>query len=225
MKRLFALVSAFLLMLVCIVVPVSADSMFDTAKKIEPGKKYTAKINEGAKQHDYKIQVDGKGVMSVSLTSDIKWLTFKVYDSNGAEIYAEKEDIKTGRHSGSYDVDSNTGTFKGTMSYSVKKGTYYLHFQRYNWENGKFSFSVKTPGADGKATDASYLSINLKKGSKVNLGAVISGKNTDDVTLTTSDKKVAKVDSDGNVTAAASGTAIITVQSGKKSFQVAVVVK
>ena len=227
MKKFISIVFAAMLTLFCVAVPVKADSIFDTAKSIEAGKKYSNKINDTTKSHNYKIQVDGKGTMSITITSDLNYLDFEVFDSDGTKLSPDKKDIKTGSVSFdniTYYTNNTTGTFKGTISFSVKKGTYYLHFGRpsYLYPNGKFSFSVKTPDGKGKETVSapkSSIRVYMEKGNKIDLSAVASGK---DVTAkwSSSNEKVAKVNSKGTITAVSKGTCTITWKSSSATFTI-----
>lgn len=231
-KTITACITAVLLMFICFAVPVKADSIFDSAKEVTNGKKYTAKLSEKEKNHSYKVNVNSKGTLIVSITSDVKYMDFYVYDSDGTQIDEDSKEIKTGNYKTTWDggktsvTDGNTGTFKGDIKYSVKKGTYYLYFKRtpYLEHNGKFSFSVKTPDSSSSSSVSApkaTVKLYMDAGSKVDLGAVSSGK---DVTAswTSSDSKVAKVSSKGTVTAVSSGTCTITWKNGSTSFIVLV---
>ena len=107
MKKFISIVFAAMLTLFCVAVPVKADSIFDTAKSIEAGKKYSNKINDTTKSHNYKIQVDGKGTMSITITSDLNYLDFEVFDSDGTKLSPDKKDIKTGSVSFDEQGDAN----------------------------------------------------------------------------------------------------------------------
>ncbi|RHQ93388.1 cell adhesion protein [Ruminococcus sp. AF21-42] len=66
----------------------------------------------------------------------------------------------------------------------------------------------------------------LKKGKSITWKVKLNPSNSDDkITYTSSNKKVAAVDSKGKITAKGKGTAIITVKSGKVSVKCKITVK
>ena len=230
-KRFFSVILTAALAAVMCITSVSAESIFDSAKEIQAGKKYSDKISLNTSKHNYKIQIDGKGTMSVMLTSDISHFYFKVYDSDGVEMIADKEEIKTGAHNGYYETNSSNGTFKGTMSYSVKKGTYYLQIEKCFYNEGKFSFSVSVPGGSEKSSDTvssskdNTVRIYMEKGDKVTLAAVTGDKNVSAASWKSSDEKIAKVSSNGKITAVKAGNCTVTWKSGSSTFTVYVEVE
>ena len=67
-----------------------------------------------------------------------------------------------------------------------------------------------------------YLTINLKKGDTLSLGASVSGSGT--VKWSSSKPTVAAVSSSGKVTAKKAGSAIITAKCGSSSQKIKIVV-
>ncbi len=226
MKRSLSLLTAFLLMLVCAAVPARADSIFDDSKEIAQGMSYTFQISDKSAQRSYMVQTDAEGTLLVSVTSDVKFLDIRVFDAGGTELTAEKAKIKTGAHSydSTYKVSDTTGAFNAVMSYQVKEGTYYIQCARPSWSpaEGKVKLAVKLPEKTGSSSN--YMTVMLGQGDTLSLGAVVTGKIKNDVSITSSNENVAVVDEEGNVTAVSDGNAVITVQSGKNEFKIAVIV-
>ena len=120
--------------------------------------------------------------------------------------------------SGNYGID----TVVIDKNYTVKKGTYYISITHlYGNGSGDTKISVEYPTATADTVPA----VVLKKGDTIMLGAIVSGDPKTEVTLSTSDKNVAKVDSDGVVTAVSSGYSVITIKDGKKNYKIGIIVK
>ena len=119
--------------------------------------------------------------------------------------------------------------FKGSMSYSVKKGTYYIRLSNYSsWaynsynQNGKVTFTAIYPTGSSSTTKFNYLTISLKKGDTLSLGADITGSGS--ITWKSSKSSVASVSSAGKVTAKSKGSAVITAKVGKTTKKIKIVV-
>ena len=76
-----------------------------------------------------------------------------------------------------------------------------------------------TPSTTKEAT-LTYIQIEVKKGSALQLSGILSDATTGKVTWTTSKSSVASVSSSGKVTAKAKGTAVITAKYGKVSLKI-----
>lgn len=224
-KVLTVVIAAVLAMTMC-VLSVSAENIFDSAKAIESGKAYSLKITKSDKQFNYKIKVGKSGKMKISATSYINTVKFFVFDEDGSELSHKKADtnIKTGifnTNVSEFRTNKNTETFKGTVTYNVKPGTYYIQFSAKNSYQGKLNFSVTVPDGDTESAVSSSsseapLMLTMDEGDKIILTALASGKEKD-VTWSTSKSSVAKVSAGGKVTAVSSGKATITAKSGGKT--------
>lgn len=92
--------------------------------------------------------------------------------------------------------------------------------------SAKLTVTVQKKAVATSEIQIEKTSITLKKGEKTTLTPIVTPITTKDkVTYKTSDKKVATVNSKGQVEAKKSGTATITITSGKKSVKVKVTVK
>lgn len=92
--------------------------------------------------------------------------------------------------------------------------------------SAKLTVTVQKKAVATSKIQVEKTSITLKKGEKTTLTPIVTPITTKDkVTYKTSDKKVATVNSKGQVEAKKSGTATITITSGKKSVKVKVTVK
>lgn len=232
-KILSVLMSAVILV-TALCVPVSAASIEDTAKAIDSGKKvsFTPENKAGyPKYKDYKVTLSEKGTLKLTFDSVAQYLYVVIYNSNGEKVELSDKTASTG--SVSYSSYSKKATLKwnstieklkGTLSYkSLPKGTYYVRiWTEYPWETGKTSVSFTYPQETEEETASegkiSYLSVTLKAGDTLQLGAVVDGEGT--VTWSTSKKAVATVTTKGKITAKSAGTAIITAKLGSSSVKI-----
>lgn len=228
-KKVTAALLSALIMLSALCITVSADNIFEDSKKIEAGKTYSCEIKSSGEEHMYKIEVEDSGKMVINLTSYLEGVKFYVYDSDGVQIDFSDSNIKAGYKSKSFDdfycSDDSSGVFKGSLTYKVKSGTYYLVFKEYIYYKDKIKFSVSLPDSgDSSQTKVSSTTImlNMSVGDKIDLSAVKSGKVKSDAAWSSSDKKIAKVSSKGVITAVKSGQCTITWKSGSTSFSILV---
>lgn len=225
LKRIAAAFLAAVTLALTAAVTVSADSLFDTAKNIDSGKKVTKTLNYSNNDTmEYKFTASDKGTASVKVTAKAKRFAFNVYDEDGNEIlYSSKISMQGSSvlvYKNEYLWDSNTECFKGTFSWDVKANkTYYIKINKgtLSSDGGKFEVSFKYPTGE-KAPEA-LMSLTLKKGDTVQLGA-----NGDSASWTTSQKSVATVSDSGLVTAVKKGKAVITLKCGSKSQKIEIIV-
>lgn len=211
----------------------NAASIEDTAKAIDSGSKVSFKPTGEWK--DFKVKLSEKGTLKLNITTKSNLTLVKVLDSDGNVVKLTESDVTTGScyyssYNGRAELKWNSALekFSGKLSYkSLSKGTYYVRIGNYsNWYslypvNGKLSVSFKYPQAtseDDEAGTISKLTVTLKKGETLQLGAVVEGDGTPE--WTSSKKSVAAVDSDGKVTAKAAGTAEIQAKLGKSSVKI-----
>ena len=210
-------------------VTAGADSIYDTAKAISSGKSVSTILPAYNDTADYKITVSGSGTLKFSIESQMKELYMYVYDSDGNKISTiantdtsgYSADIGVKSH---YTVWNNTvEKYKGTVSYSVKSGTYYIRFNRTSSSgNGKLTFTATYPTGSSSKAKINYITLNLSKGDSLSLGADMTGSGT--VTWKSSNSSAVSVTSSGRVTAKGYGSAIITAKVGKTTKKIKIVV-
>ena len=225
LKRILAAALAAVTFALAMAVPASADSIFDTAKNIDSGKKVSKTLDTG-KSMDYKITPTEKGTATVKVTAKTFMFYFYVYDEDGNDVLYDYDNITMGSKDLSskkgFFWDNNAETFKGTFSFDVKANkTYYVQIKRYNWSSqgsGKFEASFKYP--TGETEPSALMTMTVKAGGTVQLGA-----NGDNASWSTSKKSVATVSKSGLVTAVKKGKAVITLKCGSKSQKIEIVVE
>ncbi len=238
MKRFLTVLLAAVMLFAAIPVTAFAESVEDTAVAIDSGDKQTATLKEKHDRAVYKVKLTSDGDLEVTLSARLSRMTLSVLDSDGNAIGQSSYDMK----SGAYDWVSsskNVMEFKwnesvekiaGTVTYSLKKGTYYISVMRGNKfydasGKGNIAVTAKFPGEE-KEEDAkiSVLGITMKKGDTMQLTADLTSKDGK-VTWKSSKKTVAKVSEDGVVTAVKKGTATITAKCGKSTMKLKITVK
>ncbi len=236
-KFLSVLVTAVMLV-TALCIPAGAASIEDTAKAIDSGKKVSFTMKEPQlikyTYYDYKVTLSEKGTLKLSFNAKASDIRVKVLDSDGNPVELSSKSVSSGSalyHTGRYggytslNWNSTMENFKGTLSYkSLKKGTYYIRMWATNKVTGKTSVSFSYPQETDEETETegkiSYLSVTLKAGDTLQLGAVVDGEGT--VTWSTSKKAVATVTTKGKITAKAAGTATITAKLGSSSVKIKV---
>lgn len=205
---------------------VSADTIFDQAKKIDSNKKVSKTLNSD-EYLIYKITPTEKGTAKVKLTSDGHTTCFFVYDVDGNSIDFDA-DITSGSKSLLDDTtffqNRDTGAFKGTLSWNVKANkTYYIKIAHKNLKT-KCTASFYYPS--GEPADDTFMTATLKKGDTLKLGAIApAGKKSSDIKWSSSNKAAATVSADGLVTAVKKGESVITVKCGNKSQKIKIIVE
>ncbi len=236
LKKITAiLVTAVTAVIMCIV-SVSADSIFDTAKKITSGKKYKITLENEDDVSDYKVEVSQKGTLKINFTSNMDFLNIFVMDSDGASIELSDKDVKSGSYYNDnygFKWNSEIEVCNASAEYSVKKGTYYIRFKRCAIGKAKGSgdlkFSVSYPGGsikeDSDSSAKDCITVYLDKGDTLQLGALFGGKDNSSAKWSSSNEKVAKVSSKGVVKAVSAGSTVITAKSGNKTVSIVVIVE
>lgn len=171
-------------------------------------------VYDESSPHYYKIVLTSDGKLDLKVTMDSNVLV-KILDEDG-----EKKD------SISVWIDYRTGLAVATMNKSLAKGTYYIGIWNTGSNSGEYKFSATFPSnSTDKTATGAYPAIYLSSGDSIGLGAVVSNTVRDDVTISTSNRRVAKVNSYGYVTAVKKGTAVITIKYGRTSTKLCVVVE
>lgn len=229
LKKILAAALAAAMAFVMLAVPAGAESIEDTAKAIKSGKSYSAILPSNDNTADYKITVSKSGTLKLDIVSVISKSCVYVYDSDGNKVTSIKTEAtsgdiyKAGYKSTECWWNSTIEKFKGSISYSVNKGTYYIRVSRAwnTYGSGDVTLTATFPSSDSSSTSSSpYLTLEVKKGSSVQLGTTISG-----ATWSTSKKSVATVSSSGKVTAKKKGSAIITAKVNGTTIKVKIKVK
>lgn len=229
LKKFLAAALAAAMAFVMLAVPAGAESIADTAKAIKSGKSYSAILPSNYDTADYKITVSKSGTLKLDIVSVISKSCVYVYDSDGNKVTSIKTEAtsgdiyKAGYKSTECWWNSTIEKFKGSISYSVNKGTYYIRVSRAwnTYGSGDVTLTATFPSSDSSSTSSSpYLTLEVKKGSSVQLGTTISG-----ATWSTSKKSVATVRSSGKVTAKKKGSAIITAKVNGTTIKVKIKVK
>ncbi len=212
-------------------VTAGADSIYDTAKAISSGKSVSTILPAYNDTADYKVTVSGSGTLKFSIESQMGKLSMEVYDSNG-NLLSTIANTDTSGNSSSIGKDMHNmywndtiEKYKGTVSYSVKSGTYYIRFYRYSYSssgNGKLTFTATYPTGSSSKAKINYITLNLSKGDSLSLGADMTGSGT--VTWKSSNSSAVSVTSSGRVTAKGYGSAIITAKVGKTTKKIKIVV-
>lgn len=230
--KILSVIMAAVMLVAALCVSAGAESIEDTAKAIDSGKKVS--FTPSADYKDYKVTLSEKGTLKLTITTKAEDVRIKIIDSNGNIVALSDKSISTGSAFYSYNGytvmqwNSTMEKFSGKLSYkSLAKGTYYIRIYNYNDAfydvKGKMSVSFKYPQkTEEEAADGtiSCLSVSLKKGESLQFGAVIEGEGT--VEWSSTKKSVAAVSSDGKITAKSKGTATIEAKLGKSSVKIKV---
>lgn len=198
-------------------VTASAISLFPDAVTAKSGKE-VEKTMSSMSTKTYKFSVSKKGTLEIKVThTSSQYVTFQLKDSDGGVIGASNSEAKAGYWDGraAYPRD---GVFSGYKTYNLTKGTYYLEV--YSSDGGLVSFTPTYPSSASTEKKVSYLSATLKKGSTLQLGAVLSDGKAGTAEWSSSKSSVAAVSSKGNITAKAKGTAVITAKVGSSTVKI-----
>lgn len=233
LRRIAAIFAAAILTLLCVCVPVGALSFEKDAHELKSDTAIKVTFDKGDTKY-YKATLTDKGEFKFKISMEAGGR-----DSNGVTGYvgfkaylynSEGKEIKSYSNS-DYEL-TKTGLTILDKSVELKKGTYYLGITRDKYAKGTgetkitVSFPSDTKAAkSGKSASTDYPAIYLAKGDTVRLGAIVSGKAAASVSLSSSKADVAKIDSDGYVTAKAKGTSVVTIKSGSSTVKVAVIIE
>ena len=216
-KKLTAILLSAVMLVCCFAVQAGAASVFDTAKAINSGKKYTKelKYNECA---DYKITANKSGKLVLKLTADIYRVEINVCDSDGAKL--DPEEYKSASGYSWYNKmewDSSTEIASATYTYDIKKGTYYIRLISLG-EKGKLNVTATFPSSEtDSSSKISCITIPMKVGGTMQLSTDGGDKG---ITWSSSKSSVATVSSAGKVTAKKAGTTVITAKSGSGTAKI-----
>ncbi len=241
-KKLAAAVLAAAIGAVLCIIPASA-------KELANNLYYNESVN-----NTFSVNCTSDGTMSISFTTSGggKSIKITVFDANGREVDSTTAGATQGKYDNTAKKFLDDGGVNpdvaGKLTYKVSAGTYKIETSG-STNNGKFSICVAYPsGAAKKKTDSgnssdkpkskpdttgvsmlsgisdSKVVICLEPKSTVKLGASFKGE-IKDAKWTSSDSKVAKVDSNGKVKAVKEGTAVITAEKDGSKVSVTVIVE
>ena len=216
-KKLTAILLSAVMLVCCFAVQAGAASVFDTAKAINSGKKYTKelKYNECA---DYKITATKSGKLVLKLIADIYEVDINVCDSDGAKL--EPEEYKSASGYSWYNKmrwDSSTEIASATYTYDIKKGTYYIRIISLG-KKGKLNVTATYPSSEtDSSSKISCITIPMKVGDTMQL---TTDAGSTGITWSSSKSSVAAVSSAGKVTAKKAGTTVITAKSGSSTAKI-----
>lgn len=217
-----------------------------TSAKLSSGKETTVHLPNEGSYAQYNIEVGKKGTLEVELTTRVMDLEITVFDSKNrsliisdltnyyGECYTSEAVIESWGGYLPSDYPDNAimcvgdGIYEGyhgTLSFPVSKGKYTIVLKRYKFSgetNDNVTIRADYPKASASATKFNYLTISLKKGDTLSLGADITGSGS--ITWKSSKSSVASVSSAGKVTAKSKGSAIITAKVGKTTKKIKIVV-
>lgn len=209
--------------------------------KVKSGATFTRK-SSSSKSKTYKIAVNKSGYLTIDFESTAPTVFVRVTDADGKRmsgtptIYGGRASLASKSTEITISKDARQDVTKGTISYKVDKGTHYIEVYGNNKkakESGqtvmKFTYPATSSNTSKSSSDATIdtaigkmtaLTVTLKKGSTLQLGATVSGKGT--VAWSTSKRSVATVSDKGKVTAKAKGSAVITAKLGSTSYAITV---
>lgn len=215
--------------------------------KLASGKEVTVYLKNDGSYATFDIEVGKKGTLEIELTSNLMSQELTVFDSKKrtliisdirniyGECYTSSSVLEMYGRSLPDGYPKNPimcvgdGIYEGyhgVLSFPVSKGKYTIAIKRYllggYYESGSnISIRADYPKAS-KSAKIDYLTINLKKGDTLSLGASVSGSGT--VKWSSSKPTVAAVSSSGKVTAKKAGSAVITAKVGSSSQKIKIVV-
>ena len=219
-KKLAAILLSAVMLVCCFALQAGAESVFDTAKAINSGKKYTKELkrNECA---DYKITANKSGKLVLKLIADIYRVEINVCDSDGAKLDPEEYKSASGYSwNNQMEWDSSTEIASATYTYDIKKGTYYIRIISISSINkkGKLNVTATFPSSEtDSSSKISCITIPMKVGGTMQLSTDGGDKG---ITWSSSKSSVATVSSAGKVTAKKAGTTVITAKSGSGTAKI-----
>ena len=225
-KKLTAILLSAVMLVCCFAVQTGAESIEDTAKAITSGKTYAAKLPKCYDTADYKITLSKSGELKLQVITYMNCLHVSLYDTNGNRIKASSHKADTGStYQELFDniVDCNWNAtvekFSGTITYTLKKGTYYIRLLSYSLKGTeKVSMKATYPSSEtDSSSKISCITIPMKVGGTMQLS---TDAGSTGITWSSSKSSVAAVSSAGKVTAKKAGTTVITAKSGSSTAKI-----
>lgn len=228
---------------------VSSAAIISESKleKLEKGTKVKngqviSRKSSSSKGKTYKITANRDGYLHIEVDSTAEQLFFAACDADGKR-YEGKTEMKSGTVSTRVNAteitiyrDARNKKLEGTVYFMIKKGVNYIEIygnEKGKKESGESAIKFTYPASSSNTTKSkgeavidsalgriNALTVTLKKGATLQLGATTSGRGA--VKWTTSKRSVATVTDKGKVKAKAKGSAIITAKLGSTSFAITV---
>ncbi len=116
-------------------------SMTD-ASVIKPGSTYTGSMTDDNKADYYKFTLSSSGRFSLTATAKMRRINFKIYNSDGKQLWAKDPSM-----------NSTTQVISADETIDLTKGTYFFVVSRYSSYNGEYRFSFKFASAGESFTE------------------------------------------------------------------------
>ena len=241
LKKLTAIFLSAVMLVCCFTVNASAGG--SEILSLKSGRKTTAFIEAGkTATYEFFMSQEGDFILDAFMEGTA-WARINVYDAETNELFIPA-DMPTERGQGGYDVnlkstrilweiESEPHTYKGKIRYWLPEGRYYLKLKIVtakeelpaddykNWKkDGNKDSGGKITFTANYAAGIEYFEITMKKGSTIQLGAILSSSGKEKITWSSSKKKVAAVSSSGKITAKKAGTAVITAKVGNSTAKI-----
>ena len=225
----------FLSVLLALIMAVTTMAVFAVSASAEGvptaknGKTYTATLSGYGTYQDFKIKSSESGKLKIKVTSPLSEVYLTVLNSDGKELFPKNYDNSLGscKWQEIFKVielkwNSAEKKYKGTITYEIEKGNYYIRFKSYG-VSGKLNFKPTFPSSDSSSdVKINNFTVSMKVGDTLQLDADLSDKTDDNVTWKSSKTSVAKVSATGKITAQGAGTATITASIGDSTLKIKV---
>ena len=145
---------------------VYGGSSMDTATKLSFNTKYAGKISDNNTKNFYKINLSASGRIRVKSNANIQGVYYRIYDSNGKELWNRNPSW-------------NSGSEMITVDYNIDltSGIYYLVLEKCYYYVGNYEFTVTYTNANETYTEKSGGSNNLiTQANKVSIGTKYNGQ-------------------------------------------------
>lgn len=183
--------------------------------------------SDGEGPQYYKVKVKKTGIFTMKVNTKLSHLSIDVYDKNGNEkdcstqIKASQGQAWIGDDYGTavFLSSSKTHRIKGTVSYKLKPGTYYIRFRDTHYLSEYSKVTV----------DASFIklktSVNLRRGSSKNLSSIVNLKGIKTIRWKTSNKYICTMNSYCKLITKRKGKCTITLYLRGAAIKIKVTVK
>jgi len=136
------------------------------ASNIKLDTEYRGQIAINDNNDFYKISLNSSGCMVFDLTAYIEYINFKVYNSNGEEIY-----------SNSPNWNGTTGKISSNYYLDLTKGDYYISLSKYSNRCGSYYFKVSFIDSKESFIESGWgTNNNMESANRIELGKRYSGQ-------------------------------------------------